>query len=461
MPESKRLRAGAPPQGEGLPETSGVATLAAALARAQADIRAQEAQLDALADATVRIALYHDSISDTLEQCSRFLEEHQLSALYQRILVVGCELARAQCATLAVFDADGSLEHVQVHGLPSAIEAHLESLRAARHPPARILEAAQSACLGGLAEGPPSHAVLSVPMTYGGATRAVLCLARREVAVGFTDHDEMMAQMFLAEVAHLVERADLLERLRERNRLLGEERAAQDALIQQLKEARAQLMHADKMAAVGQLAAGIAHEINNPISYVHANLGSLERYTASAFSLLSVYESAESHLDADAATAVRQAREEADLPFLTKDTGELIAQCREGTARVRRIVQDLKEFSHMDGGDGFQPVDVHRCLEGTLRIAWNEIRRKAEVVKEYGDLPAIEVSDTGQGMPEAVRARVFEPFFTTRPVGEGTGLGLSISYAIVKKHRGEISVTSEPGTGTTFRITLPIRQGTP
>lgn len=271
---------------------------------------------------------------------------------------------------------------------------------------------------------------------------------------------------------------------------------------EKLMHSQQQLVQSEKMASIGQLAAGVAHEINNPIGYVFSNFGSLQTYLADILALLTRYMEAEDQLaDPALRQALQATRKEIDLDFLREDILALMNESREGIERVRKIVQDLKEFSHVDASPDWQWADLHRGLESTLNIAHNEIKYRAEVIREFGQLPQIqclpsqlnqvfmnilvnaahamedrtrgtitvrtgtenqgvwvEVSDTGCGMTPEVLGRIFDPFFTTKAVGKGTGLGLSLSYGIVQKHHGRIDAHSTPGAGTTFRIWLPISQ---
>ncbi len=254
------------------------------------------------------------------------------------------------------------------------------------------------------------------------------------------------------------------------------------------------------MASLGQLAAGVAHEINNPVGFVSSNLGTLHTYAERLLAVMAIYEKIIAALPADSVyrQMVEQARQTADVDYLKEDILTLIRESAEGVTHVRQIVLDLKVFSHVDAVE-WQATDLHQCIDSTLNLAAHEIKYKAEVVKEYGDIPAIEclpaqlnqvllnllvnaaqaiekqgtitirtsadadevsvaISDTGCGIAPENLTRVFDPFFTTKPVGTGTGLGLSITYSIVRKHHGRIEVDSEPGKGTTFRVILPIRQ---
>ena len=269
----------------------------------------------------------------------------------------------------------------------------------------------------------------------------------------------------------------------------------------ELAEAQQKLAQAEKLASIGQLAAGVAHEINNPIGYIFSNFNMLEKYMASLFAMLQAYEDAESALgDAAIVARLRAMREDIELDFLKEDIPNLMSESREGIKRVRKIVQDLKDFSRVDATRDWALADLHAGLDSTLNIVSNEVKYKADVLKDYGQLPPVEclpselnqvfmnllmnashaipdgvrgritlrtgveghevwveVSDTGAGIAPENLGRIFDPFFTTKPVGKGTGLGLSLSYGIVKKHHGRFDVRSTVGQGTTFRMTIPVR----
>ena len=270
-----------------------------------------------------------------------------------------------------------------------------------------------------------------------------------------------------------------------------------------------QLQQADKMASIGQLAAGVAHEINNPIGFVKSNLNSLEEYTRGLSELLTAHETLAAMVQAGAGpdalraqlAAVAGVRESVGYAAIAEDLRPLLEETKEGVERVQGIVQNLKEFSHVETG-GAKYADVNRCLQSTLKIVWNELKYKAQVVEDYGPVPevlcfpqeinqvflnllvnaaqaikergeirirtferdggvAVEIGDTGCGIATEHLSRIFEPFFTTKAVGEGTGLGLSISYGIIQKHRGRIEVESTVGQGTTFRVWLPVEPDIP
>ena len=295
---------------------------------------------------------------------------------------------------------------------------------------------------------------------------------------------------------------DRLEQLVEqRTAELKQANAQYQETNRRLEEAHNQLLQTEKMASIGQLAAGVAHEINNPIGFVNSNLGSLDLYFRNLLELLRVYEENEEVFAPfpDRLKAIAAAKRKAEIDYLKDDVVALLNESREGMLRVKKIVQDLKDFSHA-GVAEWQWADLDRGLDSTLNIVNNEIKYKATVVKEYGELPQIEClplelnqvfmnmlvnaahaienhgritirtgardeevwvefSDTGAGIAPENLKRIFDPFFTTKPVGKGTGLGLSLSYGIVQKHQGRIEVESVVGQGTTFRIWLPVKQG--
>jgi signal transduction histidine kinase len=277
-----------------------------------------------------------------------------------------------------------------------------------------------------------------------------------------------------------------------------------NTLNDQLSVAQEYLLQSEKLASIGQLAAGVAHEINNPIGYIFSNFGMLEGYQKSLFEMLLAYESFEASLiDRKSAEDLRRLREKLEIDFLIQDVPELMKESREGIERVRKIVQDLKGFSHTDSRNDWQPSNLHQGIDSTLNVINNEIKYRATIIKEYGNIPLVEcvvsqinqvvmnlvinashalgpelgkifirtgcsgdnvwfeVEDTGSGISADILPRIFDPFYTTKPVGKGTGLGLSLSYGIVQKHHGNINVDTELGKGTKFRVSLPIRHPVP
>jgi two-component system NtrC family sensor kinase len=270
----------------------------------------------------------------------------------------------------------------------------------------------------------------------------------------------------------------------------------------ELKAAQLQIFQQEKMASIGQLAAGVAHEINNPMGFISSNLGTLGKYVDRLAEYISAGDQVLGAGNGGAeAEQVQELKKRLKITFVLDDSRNLIAESQDGAGRVRRIVQDLKSFSRVDHAECAQ-INLNEALETTINIAWNEIKYVAALNREFGDIPPIKcypqqlnqvflnllvnaahamgkdlgtitvrtwsegddvcvsVADTGCGIPEANQQRVFEPFFTTKEVGKGTGLGLSISYEIIRKHGGQISVESEEGRGTTFTVRLPV-EGTP
>lgn len=272
------------------------------------------------------------------------------------------------------------------------------------------------------------------------------------------------------------------------------------SLHRQLQDAQRYLMQSEKLAAVGQLAAGMAHEINNPIGFVSSNLTTLGRYQATLSSLLIHYQQLETGLADDVRAAIVAQRQQADLDFVLEDGRALLEESRNGVERVRKIVQDLRDFSQVDTAGQWQLIDLNQCLDTTLNLLGERFAGGVSIQREYGQLPQVECSpsdlnqvfvnllnnamqalpgsgsitlrsgldgeqawveieDTGEGVPEEILPHIFDPFFTTRPVGQGAGLGLSMAYGVIQQHGGQITVRSQVGLGSAFRVTLPLSQG--
>jgi len=257
----------------------------------------------------------------------------------------------------------------------------------------------------------------------------------------------------------------------------------------QIREAQTQLVHAAKMASLGQLVAGVAHELNNPIGFIYSNMAHLREYTQKLMHLVSVAEHEPEKLDKEV--------KRADLDYISKDLPKLISSCEDGARRTRDIVLGLRNFSRLEEAQ-MKRVNIHEGIDNTLQLLAGELKNRITVTKNFATLPRINcfpsqlnqvfmnvlsnaaqaiegqgeiqittrnlneerveisIRDSGKGMSRATMEKIFDPFFTTKGVGLGTGLGLSISYGVVQKHGGEILVSSTPGKGTEFRIQLPV-----
>ena len=306
--------------------------------------------------------------------------------------------------------------------------------------------------------------------------------------------------------------ADLrLSQVRERDRAIQVEQT-----LQQLKQTQTQLIQAEKMSALGGMVAGIAHEINNPISFIYGNVAPATEYIQDLLELLSLYQQ---HFTEELPAEIAEHIENIDLEFLVADLPKLLSSMKIGAERIQEIVKSLRNFSRLDEGEK-KTVDIHEGIENTLlilhhRLKANGDRPAIEIHKEYGTIPPVDcyaglmnqvfmnvisnaidalesreveeiaeesspkksqkvihictkvsaknnlvirIGDNGPGIPEEVQKRLFDPFFTTKPVGKGTGLGLSISYSIIEKHRGKLECISELGKGTEFKIQIPLAE---
>ncbi len=289
--------------------------------------------------------------------------------------------------------------------------------------------------------------------------------------------------------------ANLEKRVEERTKELSE-------ALSEVDSTRKRLMQSEKMSAIGQLAAGVAHEINNPVGFVNSNLGTLKQYVEHLLNFIKLYEDNIGNTNSETFKEILRAfKEDIDYDFLKDDILDLLNESTDGLNRVKRIVQDMKVFLHVDKGE-WEDSDLNQILDGTVNVVWHEIKYKAELERRYDQslprircVPAklsqvfmnilvnacqaiettpgkiiletklsesnpnqveVSISDNGKGMPPNVIKHVFEPFYTTKAVGKGTGLGLSLSYEIIQHHGGDILVESEVGKGTKFTVILPI-----
>ncbi|MGN0192540.1 MAG: ATP-binding protein [Candidatus Gastranaerophilaceae bacterium] len=269
--------------------------------------------------------------------------------------------------------------------------------------------------------------------------------------------------------------------------------------IKEIQSTQAMMVHSEKMKSLGELVAGIMHEVNNPVNFIYGNLTHLKNYSKDLITIIDEFKSYEGELSEEHRAKVDELMKQIDYEFLKTDLPDLIDSCHEGTERVKNIVLDLKDFSRMEEA-ALTSVDLAKEIDTTLNILYNKFKYKITVHKEYepnmpkieayggqlnqvfmnildnaayavsdkerGDVyirlrttnkyAVIEIEDNGKGMDAKTRDKIFNPFFTTKPVGQGSGLGLSISYKVIKNHKGNIEVYSTPGKGTKFIITLPL-----
>jgi signal transduction histidine kinase len=360
------------------------------------------------------------------------------------------------------------------------------------------------------------NAALVLPLTVRNEVIGALVLGAKRSGHAFNSFDVDLLRTLANQTAIAVENARSYQALADLTRNLDAKvreqtaalHSANDALSRaydELKSAQAQLVQSEKMASLGQLVAGVAHELNNPASFVHGGLANLEEYFRASAEILRVYERLPI-TDPAVQQRLAAARRESHLDYLEREVPELLRICAEGSERIKRIVDDLRVFVRADRGD-HAPTDIVAGIESTIRLLGDRLqRRQIAVVKQYGVLPLlnahagqlnqvwmnvlsnsidavesqaepeihvatrmctaddgekgrwveVRIRDNGPGIAAQVRDRIFEPFFTTKPIGRGTGLGLSIVYGAVKSHAGTVTVDSEPGQGTTVTVRLPL-----
>jgi two-component system NtrC family sensor kinase len=282
---------------------------------------------------------------------------------------------------------------------------------------------------------------------------------------------------------------DLSKRTYESQKALKDKIQELETANNEIRDTQAKLVHTAKMASLGQLVAGVAHELNNPIGFIYSNMTHLRDYSQKLLHLIDVAEHEPQTLDKE--------KSKADLNYIVKDLPKLISSCEDGARRTRDIVLGLRNFSRLEEAQ-VKTVDIHEGLDNTLQLLTGELKNRIKVVKDFQKIPKVDcypsqlnqvfmnvlsnaaqaiegegeihigtkklgkdrveisIRDSGKGMSKATLEKVFDPFFTTKGLGSGTGLGLSISYGVIQKHGGEILVSSEPGRGTEFRIILPI-----
>lgn len=301
----------------------------------------------------------------------------------------------------------------------------------------------------------------------------------------------------------------LENRVRERTASLNEQKEKLEEALRELQQAQAQLVQQEKMSSLGQLVAGIAHEINNPVNFIHGNITYTVEYAEDLLELIKLYQ----QYYPQCASEIQSKIEEIDLEFLSHDLPKMLTSMKGGTNRIRKIVLSLRAFSRTDESD-LKTVDLHEGIESSLLIVQHRLRGsdrfpEIEIVKDYGTLPPVEcfagqlnqvfmnllvngiealeesranpdadppqirirtsvldkdwveiaIADNGMGIPESIQSQIFNPFFTTKPIGQGMGMGLAIAYQIViEQHRGKLKCFSTRGKGTEFAIQIRVRQ---
>lgn len=333
------------------------------------------------------------------------------------------------------------------------------------------------------------------PMMYGEESKGAVILADQKVDRDFTDTELVLTKVVAGQVAVAIEHANLVSELSAKNHDLVGKNLNLDAKNLELKTMQSQLIHQEKMASLGRLVAGIAHELNNPINFVHGNLPYLKQYVDELKRLIEAADA----IPTQEKQPFEDLKEQLKYDFLVSDLDNIIADLNEGSNRIRHIIRDLKSFSRLDEAElkeasiaegiestlkilsqyygrdkipveiNFEGVPQVLCYPGQLNQVWmNLLSNAAQAMqnvpnpllkvqgKAEGSTVLVEISDCGGGIKPEVQSKIFDPFFTTKPVGQGTGLGLSICHSIIERHGGQIWFTSEMGKGTTFFIRVPL-----
>jgi len=334
-------------------------------------------------------------------------------------------------------------------------------------------------------------------IAQGNLNQRVLVRSSDEVGILGSTFNDMARSLEAREKELQVLNRNLEDKVRQRTNELESSHEALKKAYLDLQSTQEQLVQTEKMASLGQLVAGIAHEIKNPLNFIYGNTGFLSDYTRKLEALLEEYDRLPS-LSPEDRTRIAGMKESFNYNFIREDLPTLINNFTEGASRINQIVSDLRTFSRMDSYT-MSEIDVHASIEISLNLLRNQYKERIEIHREYGDIPKIqgysgklsqvfmnllanafhaignqgdvwirtraagetvevEIQDNGHGIPRENLKRIFEPFFTTKAVGQGTGLGLSISYGIIEQHRGRIFIAQAPGGGSIFTVRLPIFQ---
>ena len=456
-------------------------------------------QMLELAQSNVRATLFKRSLEELREADEQLIMDDNVRKFLERVLSSVTHTLGGQGGGIyiqpnsnkeAQFICQG---HEQKENKidPNALFNRLLKNTTPQNPCICVRDLSQDAGLRFIKETYPQlKSLIAITLSLNNQYAGAIYIFRSEELLPFSSSDETLLLMFQPHVQHAIERNDLLSTVRKTNEALAgditarkkveealtREKREQQDLIKQLQGTQEQLLQSEKMASIGQLAAGVAHEINNPVGYINSNLGSLIQYINDLLKLIEAYEQSEEKLPQDSTIleSIKQLKDEVDLDFLKEDIRNLLDESQEGVGRVKQIVQDLKDFSHVDESE-WQWADLHKGLDSTLNIAHNEIKYRATVRKEYGEIPPVEcvasqlnqvfmnilvnaahaiessgeitirtgvenenvwiqISDTGKGIEQENLNRIFDPFFTTKPVGKGTGLGLAIVHSWSKHY---------------------------
>jgi signal transduction histidine kinase len=334
------------------------------------------------------------------------------------------------------------------------------------------------------------------PMMYRDLSKGVIIIAEIDPRRYWSANDLELVKSVGGQVAVAIEQASLIEELSKTNQNLVEKNTNLDAKNSELRQMQSQLIHQEKMASLGRLVAGIAHELNNPINFVHGNLPYLKEYVDDMRKLVDSLDG----VSDEAKGRLAELKDEVRYDFLTTDLDNIIADLNEGTDRIRLIIRDLKSFSRLDEAE-LKEASIQEGIESTAKILSQYFGRdKTPLIKNFGEVPNIlcyagqlnqvwmnlmsnaaqavqdkddgkvevttrvengqvlvSISDNGPGIKPEIQSKIFDPFFTTKPVGQGTGLGLSICHSIVGRHGGRIELSTKLNEGTTFTVMLPLK----